>query len=153
MHSRCIAHDDPAAVFAHVQACWDEARTDRLPARQAISPKKLARVLPYVSLIDVVAGQPLDFQYRLMGEHVIAGAGSNLVGRRSSELPQTSPERRPVFESFVRCVQTREPQRVHDTVSNMNGTMRQLDWMVWPLSQTGDQVDGLLAAALFQDGV
>jgi hypothetical protein len=88
---------DADALFGHVDACWREASAGRtMPQRKSISPSKLGRALPYVSLVDVVPGTPVDFQYRLIGQHLIVNSGQNLTGKRILELPQTSPTGRPV---------------------------------------------------------
>lgn len=143
---------DAGALFAHVEACWREARgSAALPRRQAISPARLGRALPFVTLIDVIHGEPIDFQYRLIGQHLIVNTGQNLTGKRSLDLPATAPTGRPLYESYVKCTTTRESVRIDLDLMNMNGTKRRMQGIVLPLGVPDRPVDGLLGAALFQE--
>jgi hypothetical protein len=139
------------SLFEHVGFCWQEARTHRLmPRRQDISPGKLGPALPYISLIDVIDETPIDFQYRLIGQHLITHTGQNLKGKRSSELPPAG-DGRPLYRSYAQCIETGEPVAVALPIKNLNGTMRLLHWKVWPLGEPGMRPNGLLGAALFPE--
>jgi hypothetical protein len=143
---------DSSALFAHVEDCWREAAAGRaMPRRQDISPSRLGKALPYVSLIDVVPDTPMDFQYRLIGQHVVTNTGQNLTGKRSLQLPQTTPTGRPVYACFLKCAETGAPGRVDLDIFNMNGTKRRMEMAVWPLGEEGGTPSGILGAALFVD--
>lgn len=139
-------------LFAHVEACWRSAKgQSEMPRRADINPIRLGSALPFVLLIDVIPGDPVDFEYRLVGEHIIQHAGQNFKGKRCSELPRTSPTTRPIFSSFQTCCETRAAVRDDQRLLNLNGTVRRLQWQVLPLSDDGKAVTGLLAAAAYQD--
>jgi hypothetical protein len=139
------------SLFEHVGFCWEEARAGRaMPRRQEVSPSKLGPALPYISLIDVIDETPLDFQYRLIGQHLITHTGQNLKGKRSSQLPAAG-DGRPLYKSYVRCVESGEPVAIGLQIKTLNGTMRLLHWKVWPLGEQGERPNGLLGAALFPE--
>jgi hypothetical protein len=143
---------DADALFAHVEACWNQARGNAAsPQRKDISPARLGRALPFVTLIDVIHGDPIDFQYRLIGQHLILNTGQNLTGKRSLELPATTPTGRPLYEAYVKSATTREGVRIDLDLMNMNGTKRRMQGLVLPLGAPGRPVAGLLGAALFQE--
>jgi hypothetical protein len=143
---------DSSALFAHVGDCWREAAAGRaMPRRQDISPSRLGKALPYVSLLDVVQGSPIDFQYRLIGQHMVVNTGHNLTGKRCLELPQSAPSGRPIYACFLRCAETGAPGRLDLDILNMNGTKRRMEMAVWPLGDDGQSPSGLLGAALFAE--
>jgi hypothetical protein len=138
-------------LFEHVDDCWRAACAGRtMPRRQDISPSKLGPALSYVSLIDVIDETPLDFQYRLIGQHLISHTGQNLKGKKSSEMPAAA-DGRPIYSSYVRCVETAAPVSVSLHVKNMNGTLRLMHWKVWPLGEPGMKPNSILGAALFPE--
>lgn len=143
---------DANALFAHVEACWRDAAAQRsMPARQDISPSKLGRSLPYICLLDVIAGPPMDFQYRLIGQHLIINAGQNLTGKRSLELLQTTPTGRPLYAAYKKCVESGEPVRIDLDLLNMNGTKRRMQGAIFPLGEDGKVPNALLGAGLYFD--
>lgn len=143
---------DVDALFSHVLECWDTARAGRpMPRRTDINPVRLGPALAYVSLIDVVQGEPLDFQYRLVGQHIITHSGQNIKGKRNSELPPASPSGRPINASYLTCVESRSIVQRDETITNMNGTRRRMQWQLLPLSEDGETVNAILGAALYHD--
>jgi hypothetical protein len=152
MLSRIDFARDHRALFDHIDACWREACDGRaMPRRQDITPSRLGRALPFVALLDVVDADPIDFRYRLIGQHLILNTGQNLTGKRTLELPQASPNGRPIYDCFAACAKNRAPGRLSLDVLNMNGTKRHMAMAVWPLSDDGDVSTGLLGAAHFQE--
>lgn len=74
-------------VIAQAQSYWDRIRGGRrMPRRADLDPVEIPRLLPFVMLVDVLAG-PLDFRFRLIGTAINAIIARNYVGRRFSELP------------------------------------------------------------------
>jgi hypothetical protein len=66
---------------------WRGKRGGRLmPCRSDMDPIEIPRLLPYVMLIDVLAG-PLDFRYRLIGTAVRSISRRDYTGLLFSELP------------------------------------------------------------------
>jgi hypothetical protein len=152
MLSRLEFSRDPQALFLHVETCWQEAANGRpYPLRTEISPSKLGRALPYVTLMDVIDERPMDFQYRLIGQHLIMNTGQNLTGKRTLHLPSSAETGRPIYECLTRCVVSRAPIKLDLDVRNMNGNKRRMHMALWPLGAPDAQPTAILGAALFQE--
>lgn len=152
MLTRADFSNDADALLTHVEACWRDACAGRaMPRRTDISPSRLGRALPFVALLDVIPGTPIDFQYRLIGQHLIVNTGQNLTGKRCLSLPSTSPTGRPIYEAYSKCVATRQIVRIDLDLRNMNDTKRRLRGVLFPLSEDGTTPNALLTVALFND--
>lgn len=140
----------PEQVFDLLTDVWQAARGSRaMPARADINPAKAGAALQYVALIDVISGSPVDFRYRLIGQHLIDSYGRNVTGGLHSDLTHNRPQR-PGYDAFVRCVETQTPQATMADFNNHNGTPSRARVRVWPLSDDGSKVTGLLAACIYQ---
>jgi hypothetical protein len=140
----------PEKLFARIEEVWrDACGARRLPRRRNIDPVKLGTLLQYVSLIDVVPSEPLDFRYRLVGEHVIRSYGSNITGGTHKDYASRSTHGRPIYNALVRCVATGEPQDIEGEFRNYNNTLVRMRARVWPLSEDDDSVSGLIGGAIF----
>ncbi len=139
----------PEEVFALLTDVWQTARGSRgMPARADINPVRAGAALPFVALIDVVPGSPVDFRYRLVGQHLIDSYGRNVTGGLHSDLTHDRPQR-PGYDAFLRCVETKTPQAATAEFRNHNDTPCRADVRVWPLSDDGISVTGLLAACIY----
>jgi hypothetical protein len=140
----------PEQIFAKLGDVWQKARGAReMPARADINPAQAGAALHYAALLDVVPGQPLDFRYRLLGQHMIEAYGLNVTGAKHTEQFAPKPHR-PVYEALARCVETRAPQEAATiNFRNHNGTPCRVRVQAWPLSDDGTSVTGLLAACIF----
>lgn len=140
----------PEKLFARLNEVWNEARgARRLPRRADINPVRLGSLLQYVSLIDVVPGEPVDFRYRLLGEQLIRAFGLNITGGLHTAHADTSSSTRPFYAAYVRCLSTREPQDIDAEFRNHNKTVVRARARVWPLSEDDDTVTGLFGGGVF----
>lgn len=139
----------PDQLFAKLDSAWTEARGTRaLPRRADINPVKLGSALQFVSLLDVVPSNPLDFRYRLLGQQLIRAYGRNVTGESHLANFEKKPPA-PFYEAFVRCTQTKAPQDMSTEFRNFNGTPCRAQARVWPLSEDGETVTGLLGGCLY----
>lgn len=137
-------------LFDRVQGAWDEARGERaMPARGDIDPIKLGPALRHVTVIDVVAGDPIDFRYRVLGEQVIQAYGSNITGQLHTDIADRSAPAWPFYEAYVNCVTTHRMQSFDIQYRNHNKVLSNAKGRVWPLSEDGRTVSGLLGACMF----
>lgn len=68
-------------ILKQLHAYWNGKRASRLaPLRAEIDPAEIARLLPYVFMIDAI-GEPLRFRYRLIGTAVVELTGRDLTRR------------------------------------------------------------------------
>ncbi len=141
----------PEVLFSKLDDAWTEARGTRaLPRRADINPVKLGSTLQHVLLLDVIPGKLTDFRYRLLGQQVIRGYGRNITGESHlTTFEKTAP--RPCYDAFVRCTQTKAPQVMSTEFRNFNGTPCRAELQVWPLSDDGETVTGLLGGCLYHD--
>lgn len=139
----------PEHLFARLGEVWQAARGARaMPARNDISPAKAGGMLHYTALLDVVDGDQIDFRYRLLGQHLIDSFGKNVTGALHGQTFPAAPVR-PVFDALRRCVETGEPQEMAADFRNHHGTPCRARAQVWPLSEDGHRVTGLLAACVY----
>lgn len=139
----------PEQVFAHLTDVWQTARGNRaMPARADINPAQAGAALQYVALLDVLPGSSVDFRYRLIGQHLIDSYGRNVTGALHSDLTHDRPQR-PGYDAFARCVETQAPQAATTDFRNHNDTPCRAEVRVWPLSDDGSRVTGLLAACIY----
>ena len=134
------------AARAHEElfAYWASLRqTGRLPGRADIRPEDFKRLLPTVSLIDVIPGERRDYRQRLAGTGLYSVYGREITGRSladvygskaadywRSELDKVVEERRP----GVGC---------HSLSWRGAGHMSLL-WLRLPLATDGRNVDMIL---------
>lgn len=136
-------------LFHRLEQVWSDACAGRAaPARADISPAKLKDCLPYVTLIDVVHGDPIDFRYRLIGQKIIDGFGSNITGGLHTQHADRSSPARPFYDAYCRCVATHYAQSLEHQFRNGNKTIVRMRARVWPLSDDGEKVTGLLGGGV-----
>lgn len=141
---------EPEKLFEKIEAVWRQAHGSRaLPRRGDVDPAKLGGVLPHVALIDVVPDEPIDFRYRVVGQRLITAYGGNITGGLHRKF--ASPLRRewPMYEAFVRCVHTKLPQDIVVEFRNRNQVLLSARARIWPLSDDGETVTGLLGGCVF----
>lgn len=137
-------------LFRQVEEAWRDASAGRATARRGdISPAKLKSALPYVSLVDVVPGDPIDFRYRLLGQRIIDGFGRNITGGPHSQYADRTSPIWPFYEAYRKCAATGLPQDIDHAFRNTNGVKVRMRARVWPLSDDGEAVTGLLGAGMF----
>jgi hypothetical protein len=137
-------------ILERVEAVWNDARgANAMPRRIDIDAVKMRRVLPYVALIDVVPGAKVDFRYRLLGQQMISGFGSNITGGLHSQHADRTSKAWPFYEAYKRCIVTGQAQDIDHEFRNHNGTLVRMRARVWPLSDDGATVTGLLGGGMF----
>jgi hypothetical protein len=140
----------PDTLLDQLEKAWTNARGQRaFPRRADIDPAVLRGALPYASLIDVVAGERVDFRYRLLGQRLIEGFGQNITGGLHSEFADKNLASWPLYEAYLRCIATGQPQDIDHEFRNSNKTPVRMRARVWPLSDDGKRVTGLLGGGLF----
>ena len=140
----------PDTLLAQLDQAWTRVKGERsFPRRADIDPAALRSALPYASLIDVVPGERVDFRYRLLGQRLIEGFGQNITGGLHSEFADKSLASWPLYDAYKRCVATGKPQDIDHEFRNSNQTPVRMRARVWPLSEDGKTVTGLLGGGMF----
>jgi hypothetical protein len=68
-------------------AYWERKRGARqMPARRDLDPTEIPHLLANVVLAEVLAGEAVDFRFRVVGDAIRSRAHENIAGRRISEI-------------------------------------------------------------------
>ncbi|HEX2560299.1 PAS domain-containing protein [Phenylobacterium sp.] len=134
-----------AAARAHEElfAYWAGLRRDgRLPGRGDIHPKDFKRLLPTVSLIDVV-GDPAEFRLRLAGTGLYSVYGREITGRPLEEIYNSAAAEYWRVELGKVVAERRPAVGVHSLSWRGAGHLSIL-WLRLPLASNGRDVDMIL---------
>ncbi len=120
-----------------------------LPARAALDPVDIPRLLPNLMLIDVTH-DPFDLRYRLVGTALVAYMGRDTTGLRVEDgyLGRDWPRILPDYET---AVFERRPVLRRNDVIGPDARRYLYERLLLPLSRDGACVDMLLAGAVFQE--
>ena len=146
----------PALLFAALSDYWRGlAGPGRLPSYRAVDPAALARLLPYLVSVEVLA-DPLDFRFRLMGEHVAMHNGRNVaglcLGHLMAELrPSEATFYRRLFGYFQAVAESDKPLGARFDFHGSAGIPRSVEMVAMPLAGRGGEVERLLAAMVFTE--
>ncbi len=134
-----------AAARAHEElfAYWASLKEGaRLPGRRDLDPGGMKRLLPTVSLIDVVP-DPLDFRMRLAGTGLYGVYGREITGRRLSDIYNTAAADYWRVE-LGKVVSERRPAVGVHNLAWRGASHLSILWLRLPLASDGDQVDMIL---------
>lgn len=134
-----------AAMRAHEElfGYWARLRKGgRLPGRRDLDPGAIKRLLPTVSLIDVV-GAAADFRIRLAGTGLYDVYGREITGRRLADIysPAAAEEWR---AELGRVVSDRRPAAGVHNLAWRGASHLSLLWLRLPLAADGANVDMIL---------
>ena len=123
---------------------WRGKRGDRdFPARGDFDPllevPKLAR---HMMLLTVLR-DPLDFQYRLIGDKLREHMGENWIGRRWSGIEQQRATN-PIWLHHQWVVENRAPRFIRPNYVGPHHDFMFIESAVLPLGDDPDQVDMLM---------
>src|SRR5437879_7367163 len=134
-----------AAARAHEElfAYWASLRDGALlPGRRHLDPGGIKRLLPTVSLIDVVR-DPLDFRMRLAGTALYGVYGREITGKRLSDIYNTSAADYWRVE-LGRVVAERRPAVGVHSLAWRGASHLSILWLRLPLASDGQDVDMIL---------
>ncbi|RAK61661.1 histidine kinase [Phenylobacterium hankyongense] len=134
-----------AAARAHEElfAYWAARRHGaRLPARRDIDPAGFKRLLPTVSLIDVLP-DPADFRLRLAGTGLYGVYGREITGRRLGEVYNSSATDYWRVELSKVVAERRPAVGVH-SLAWRGASHLSILWLRLPLASNGCDVDMIL---------
>lgn len=143
------AADPIEAVLSRIEAHWNDIRGERvMPSRGDIDPAVLGSVLPHVILLDVLR-EPLDFRYRLLGEHMVTHGGVHEPGDLLSDVVARNARVQPAFDAYKAAATTLRAARCVFTYETRKGTERTVTLVALPLSEDGKTASHLLVGVVF----
>ena len=139
-----------AAVRAHEElfAYWSSLRDGaRLPGRRHLDPAGIKRLLPTVSLIDVVPlsrerGTP-EFRMRLAGTGLYGVYGREITGKRLTDIYNTAAAEYWRTE-LAKVVAERRPAVGVHNLAWRGASHLSILWLRLPLASDGRDVDMIL---------
>lgn len=134
-----------AAARAHEElyGYWASLRRgSQLPSRQDIQPQDFKRLLPTVSLIDVLQG-PLDFRQRLAGTGLYSVYGREITGRSLTDVYNSAAAEYWRAE-LIKVVEGRRPLVGVHNLSWRGASHLSILWLRLPLATNGRDVDMIL---------
>jgi len=135
-----------AAIRAHEElfAYWSSRRAGAgLPARRDIDPAGFKRLLPTITLTEVLPGAPGDYRIRLAGTGLYNVYGREITGRRLSEVYNTAAC--DYWKSELnRLVAERRPAVGVHNLAWRGASHLSIVWLRLPLSSNGTDVDMIL---------
>jgi hypothetical protein len=130
------AHEELFAYWAGLR------RRGSLPARRDLDPGRIKRLLPTVSLTQVLH-DPLDYRLRLAGTGLWGVYGGEITGKRLTDVYNTAAA------EYWRCeldrvVAERRPRAGHHSMAWRGAAHMTLLWLRLPLATNGCDVDVIL---------
>lgn len=131
-------------------AYWDRIRGDRrMPRFADIDAVDIPKLLPHAVILDAESG-PLDFRYRLIGEHVGQFVRKGLKGRSFREFDEKKPGNT-IFDTLTAVVYGRLPRFGRSSYAGDNPKMQRFQEILLPLSDDGNSVNRILIFAEFRN--
>jgi hypothetical protein len=148
-----FAFEDPRVRRFHDY--WlSKCRPGRLPARADIDPVEIPDLLPWIMLIDPVAGPDgTRFRMRLIGTGLVARAGRDATGNFYDELFSKRDVAR-FAAIYNEVIRSGRPHHFHSDVdiNRLEGREHiRYERLLCPLASDGKTVDMLVAIVAFLD--
>ncbi len=119
-----------------------------MPRRDEFDPMQVPRLLPYAILLDI-RRSPLDFFYRVAGQHIIENFGVSPVRRSLSDMVADYPSTRRFADNFRASIETRAPVVVEDSFVGADNTGKHTIGAILPLAASCGIVSHLLVFSVF----
>ena len=133
------------ALRAHEElfAYWAGLRQrGSLPRRSDLDPGRIKRLLPTVSLTQVV-GEPREYRLRLAGTGLYGVYGGEITGKRLNDVYNTAAADYWQRE-LDQVVEERRPRAGHHSMAWRGASHVTLLWLRLPLATNGRDVDTIL---------
>jgi len=130
-------------------ALWERQRAARrLPGRDDMSPRVLAGLLRNTVLVRV---QGDDFQFRIVGDAIVAAQGASFQGKTTAEIDATLPGYGRMLHRIYRDVRDAATPQAYRGWFERGADGRAFfhETVVLPLGSDGENVDHLLVLAVY----
>lgn len=151
VETSAIGEQGDCHAFLHpISEYWDDLRGDLpMPRRDELDPVKIGRFLPYVLLVEVLTN-PLDFRFRICGEHFISNTGRNPTNAQLRSLAEDWDVGEVLFDVFRIVVEAERPRTLEIRYRTLRGTPRVASCLVLPFASEHKTVGSLLMGAVFE---
>ena len=133
----------PLAALAY----WSQKRGEReLPEASDINPAEIPRLLPYLSVVDVLDETPVDYFYRLEGEALRAVYGYRRARTRLSDYREMLGRGYDlIVENYDAVRLSKKPLAGAGTLNALGRSFYAIEWVCLPLSRGGETVQRLVS--------
>jgi hypothetical protein len=128
-----------------------KAPNGKLPGRQHVDPIEIPRLLPYLSLVDVVRdARRLRYRFRLVGTDVVAKTATDVTGKWVEEaFPAEAAAA--IIRAYDGVVATRTPHHWANVMAVPGREHIHFERIVFPLAGDGETIDMLIGVHAFAD--
>lgn len=145
--ARRFAQAEPRGICADLLAYWDRQRGARdLPARADLDPLHIPRLLPFITLYDLVGDDTPRFRYRLVGTAVVGASRLELTGKFADDM--LNPDIRDEALGYYHEAAKNRRWLCHDAeYVDERGRTRGYQRIILPLSEPDKPVNMLMLGA------
>jgi hypothetical protein len=122
------------AMFDYWQS---KAAGRRMPDRADIDPAEIPRLLPNITLVEILPDRVDCFRYRLVGTEIVRAFGREMTGRTTDDIPDRKMKALAV-ETFSACRDAGAPM-VQEWLRPWKG-VRDYERILLPLARGADRV-------------
>jgi hypothetical protein len=130
---------------------WEAKRGERkMPARRDLRPEEMREFLGYLVLVDVEAGSPSKFRFRLVGAEIAGAYGRDMTGLYVDDVLPLS-YRNLLLRHYGRATEVARPILHRVKFMEWTGKTHELIRLILPLSEDNQTVNMLVMASVFGD--
>ncbi len=150
-HRIALAEID-SSILLQGAAFWRGlCRERKFPARADVTPRGLAGLLRYTTLLRVIDGGK-DYEYRIVGDAYVMAHGVSFQGKRWSDTEKLSPGYYAMIKStYDRVVRKGEPVAMRGWIERggSNSELVYSEYLFLPLGENDQVVDHILVFAVY----
>ncbi len=143
-----------AEILRELFQFWRRLRGDRtLPSRTDFRPETLPKnLIASLALADVIPGDVMDFQWRVIGTEITSAMGRDITGRYFSDV-YGSGRRDLVTPTFQHIAEQKLPLRWHGNAKFADKSWVEFEALGLPLSDDDSAVNKILVGFAFEHHV
>lgn len=147
---------DPARIrqsrLREFHGLWTALRGDRpAPARGDFGPESFRAMLPHLFLVEVEAGEPTRFTFRLVGTELERILGHGLAQQAVEPVPRDRWAGT-LYGAYANCAVTLRPVYDYLRTRLPDGAVGEFERLTLPLSADGATATHLIGCAMFTGG-
>jgi len=150
-HRIALAEID-STILLQGAAYWRGlCRERKFPARAEVTPRGLAGLLRYTTLLRVIDGGK-DYEYRIVGDAYVMAHGVSFQGKRWSDTDKLSPGYHAMIKStYDRVVHKGEPVAMRGWIERggKSSGLVYSEYVFLPLGEDDRTVDHILVFAVY----
>lgn len=141
--SLSVPADVVSPMVREMLAYWQHKAAGRMaPRPRDIDPGEIKRLLPYISISDVLH-DPFDLRFRLVGTAIVESTGYDFTGRHFRDMPVTTGMEIWI-KHYVRVATEKRPFYGRYRGDLGPELVRYVDHGAFPLSSDGSTVDRMI---------